>query len=1070
MHKKPLCSILPDHYDALVSKKPPEKPLDHIEITSRESKSEKSAKKLKHGQPTGENKTKKRKAERDKRQQGNLNLTNHSPISSNNVTGRELELTNTINSLTPNMSTYANVTGRDNVGKNDQSANKTFQPRASKPGDDKSVNEPASFPLAECKALVGTNFVPDPNETPKNVTFEHKITGLENWTADHDKINLGTPQREIAFHMLDLGKTRYYSRKRVVEHLQKYGLKFGVNYTTLSKATTRGNKNYDSTFVYFVTPRDCMLGGWALGAMASKSCFWAQFCGAPMFMDMWLTPGGVDNAMEFAPYEPKVLIGKIDEAITKFTDCISRMLLGDIRDSVTSMKYRYGQLRKTVENATPVSFEYEESPGHYATCLSPHIIGNGFMLPPYGRSNELIKKVEEGEIMMRNRMGTPCRFWNGYHKKQGNSLQSNHEKMVQKCPVALRTESLTINSHIDQTCLPSEMKITQNKNKMIYIENLENPILNIRNRRKCPVAPPTKSFLAEEEARKYNKVVENQQRQYEEGLLHVKPKTVDKDRMGEFELTNRFMKAKDSHYRLHPGIVNLMERECWGKFTIEEEFVHRMSNKERNNPASRMQMRATLDKDEYENQLALMLAGASTSSECLHLINLNKEKTLKLIKDRARENFYLANLGANMCKSNNKVVKCPVALQPPYTRKNPHNRTNPIHTKSVSGSQMIGMNKRVNILGDIAMARYENNEQAAKRFCAEWSNNQESSNRGLQVSREICTEDILSGNSYCSKKVKKCPVAQLTNNHIGALYQECFDKSDSEEPNEFERDQDGIQGDPDSYIYDPNSTASDHHEGMGVHSYDEDQRLTSYSSQSEVSIESETTEDIAFANLSCANELDSLDQSESEDNATGRENQIQNMAPPLTPEVPTDPRKKRTPSITEATVGKVKTMLSKLYNNMTTKKSIIELIPRSKVESITESSKWKKVKSNSKRPFETQDGFNGSSITINDWSKQNLKSIDIIETMAAKYKWQSILGGYSPMIQTLVDNLINKAGPEMPRGMKQELVDLSRALHVFQMVMDDKKCLKKLASSTANDDWGYCGQKIFPLVSKDVLP
>ena len=1060
MSKKPLCSIFPNHYKTLVSKKVTKKPADHIEVTSRESNPEENTENLKHDQPTRDNKTKKREAKRDKRHQGNSNIMNPTPTSSINVTGRELESIYTQNSHIDHEPTYANVTGREIV---DNSDSKLFKPRTGKPGDDKSVNEPASFPLAECKALVGTNFVPDPNETPKNVTFEHKITGLENWTADHDKIDLSTPQREIAFHMLDLGKTRYYSRKRVVEHLQKYGLKFGVNYTTISKATTRGNKSYDSTFVYFVTPKDCMLGGWALGAMASKSCFWAQFCGAPMFMDMWLTPGGVDNAMEFAPYEPKVVVAKIDEAISKFNDCISNMLLGHIRDSVTSMKYRYGQLRKKVENATPVSFEYEEAPGHYATCLSPHIIGNGFMLPPFGRSNELIKKVEQGEIMMRNRMGTPCRFWNGYNKKQGNSSFTSDDNMVHKCPVALRTNNNSLNTHV--------IPLGKHRNKMINLTSTSN--VKTKKSRKCPVAPPTKFFSAEEEARKYNKVVEKQQQQYDDGLLHHKPKNIDKDRMGEFELTNRFMKAKDSHYRLHPGIVNLMERECWGKFTTEEEFVHRMSNKERNNPAARMQMLVTLDKDEYENQLALMLAGASTSSECLHLINLNKEKTLKLIKDRARENFYLANLGANLCKSNEKVVKCPVALQPPYTNKK---QQIPINTNydnhQILGSQMISMNKRVNILGDISMARNENNEQAAKRFCADWSRNQEDSKRGQQVSREVCTEDILSGNSFLNNQtVKKCPVASLTNNHIGALYQECFDKSDSEDPmeNEYERDQDGIQDDPESDIYDPNSTASDHHEGLGVHSYEEDQRMTSYSSQSEISIEGETTEDIAFGNLSCTNEPESTDQPESEENATWRENQIQNMAPPRTPGTPTDPRKKRTPSITEATVGKVKTILSKLYNNMTTKKSIIEQIPRSKVECITESSKWKKVKSNSKRSFETLDGLNSASISINDWSKQNIKSLDVIESMAAKYKWQSILGGYSPMIQTLVDNLINKAGPEMPRGMKQELVDLSRALHVFQMVMDDKKCFKKLASSKADDEWGYCGLKVFPLVSKDVF-
>ena len=1057
---KPLCSIFPNPVTTLRSKNLISETTDHIKITSRESTVYESTKKLKHDQPTRDNKTERRIPERNKGHQGKL----VSPVKPINVTGRDIGKLITLKLPTVSTSsTYVNVTGRDHVVGTVISTNSPLiKERVGKPGDDNSVNEPLTFPLTECKALVGQKFTPDPNETPKNVTFEHKISGMENWTADHDKIDLSTRQREIAFKMLDLGKTRYYSRKRVVEHLQKYGMKFGVNYTTLSKMTTRGKKSYDSTFVYFVEPKDCMLGGWALGAMASKSCFWAQFCGAPMFMDMWITPGGVDTVMEFAPYEPKITVSKINEAITTFNECISNMTLGNIRESVNSMKYRYGQLRKTVENQTPVSFEYEEAPGHYATCLSPHMIGNGFMLPPFGRSNELIKKVEQGEVTMRNRMGTPCRFWNGYNKKQGNL--NLKRKMVSKCPVALQTtNNLLEKNMLYRSKILTPKNPCRNKSKTIKLNTKFSYDKKVKT---CPVAPLTyKNFSAKEAAKKYNDVVAKQQQQYDEGLLHDKPRQIDEDRMGEFELTNRFMKAKDSHYRLHPGIVNLMERECWGKYTVEEEFIHRMSNKERNNPASRLQMRATLDKDEYENQLMLMLAGASTSPECLQLINSNKEKTLKLIKDRARENFYLANLGANMCKFTRMDEKCPVALQ--------HPKILSLQKTENLGSQMISMNKRVNILGDIAMANNDQNEQAAKKLCTDWAKSQKESKRGQAVSREVCTEDILSGNlTRTGHMVIKCPEARLTKNHIGALYQDCFDKSDSEDggDNENERNQDGIQGEPDSLLYDPDSFASDHHEGMGVHSYEESQRMTDYSSQSENSVESETTEDIEFGNLSCTREADSTDISEADENATWRNDQSKEMAPPAQiPEVPSDPRKRRTPSITEATVGKVKTMLSKLYNNMTTKKSILELIPRSKVECITDLAKWKKVKSNSRRPFNTLNGFEETSVTTYDWSKQNPTGMDIIETMAAKYKWQSILGGYSPMVQALVDNIVNKAGPEVPHGMKQELIDLSRALHVFQLILDDKKCLEKITKSTGNDEWGYCGLKIFPMVSKEVF-
>ena len=87
--------------------------------------------------------------------------------------------------------------------------------------------------------------------------------------------------------MLDLGKAKFFSLKRLVEHLNKYKMTFGDNYTAVTIKVTRGNKSYDCTFVYFVKPVDVMIGCWALGAMGSRASFLTQLCGAPMFMDMF---------------------------------------------------------------------------------------------------------------------------------------------------------------------------------------------------------------------------------------------------------------------------------------------------------------------------------------------------------------------------------------------------------------------------------------------------------------------------------------------------------------------------------------------------------------------------------------------------------------------------------------------------------------------------------------------------------------------------------------------------------------------------------------------------------------
>merc|ERR1711860_121736 len=90
---------------------------------------------------------------------------------------------------------------------------------------------------------------------------------------------------------------------------------------------------------------------------------------------------------------------------------------GQLRANVNSTKFRYGSLRRDLENETPVAFEYEEAPIHYGNCLHPNIIGNGFMLPATGRTSELLAKADNGEIMMRNRLGGPVRFWNGFNRK-----------------------------------------------------------------------------------------------------------------------------------------------------------------------------------------------------------------------------------------------------------------------------------------------------------------------------------------------------------------------------------------------------------------------------------------------------------------------------------------------------------------------------------------------------------------------------------------------------------------------------------------------------------------------------
>ena len=103
-----------------------------------------------------------------------------------------------------------------------------------------------------------------------------------------------------------------------------------------------------------------------------------------------------------------------------------------------------------------------------------------------------------------------------------------------------------------------------------------------------------------------------------------------------------------------------------------------------------MQMRASMNQEEYEEQIMLMAAGTSTSPECLRLINLNKVKTQKLLKDRARENFFLANLSAKLGNIDSDINPLRDYLQPCKKFK-----SDPLVKNIYSASQTANINDRL---------------------------------------------------------------------------------------------------------------------------------------------------------------------------------------------------------------------------------------------------------------------------------------------------------------------------------------------------------------------------------------
>lgn len=314
---------------------------------------------------------------------------------------------------------------------------KTFLEKyQSKPGDKTLVNELASFPMDELRGKFGTTLTwEEGKRKPKEKYFEHQFKELVSWSEDHERVTFKDTQQEACFKILDMGRTRYFDLVRVVDMCNKFGFKFGVNYTAMIKNVYRGgNEEHhkcDCTFILFKSVRDATIGGYFLGGLASRNSFWKQWGSSPFIWDQFETPEGDDKTFSLRWEKSSIFVSKTQEALDKFYNSLKNYSMGDLRGGMFVAKWKYQNTLQKL-GIKPMHVNYESLPGHYSTILDPKLIGNDCVLPDAARLQNFRSKVLNKEFVMHNQSRGPIKFWRSYNDAKAKEHVTKHNTIADR--------------------------------------------------------------------------------------------------------------------------------------------------------------------------------------------------------------------------------------------------------------------------------------------------------------------------------------------------------------------------------------------------------------------------------------------------------------------------------------------------------------------------------------------------------------------------------------------------------------------------------------------------------------
>ena len=307
---------------------------------------------------------------------------------------------------------------------------------AGKPGDNIRVNELESFPILELRGKFGTTLTWDDNKRkPKEKYFEHKFKESISWSEDFERVNFKDTLQEACFKVLDMGRTRYFDMVRVVDMCNKFGFKYGVNYTAMVKNVYRGgNEEHhkcDCTFILFKSVRDATIGGYFLGGLASRNSFWKQWGSSPFIWDQFETPGGDDKTFFLKWEKPGIFVSKTQDALDKFYTTLKNYSMGDLRGGMFAAKWRY---QNTLQHMgiKPMHVNYESLPGHYSTILDPRLVGNDCVLPNNERLQNFRAKVLNKDFVMHNQSRGPIKFWRSYNDTKAKEHVTKHNAIASR--------------------------------------------------------------------------------------------------------------------------------------------------------------------------------------------------------------------------------------------------------------------------------------------------------------------------------------------------------------------------------------------------------------------------------------------------------------------------------------------------------------------------------------------------------------------------------------------------------------------------------------------------------------
>ena len=305
-----------------------------------------------------------------------------------------------------------------------------------KPGDGALLHELESFPLGELRGKFGTKLTWNDNDKrkPKKAGFVHQFKEKNSWTNDHERINFKDDLAEACFKILDMGKTRYFDLVRVVEMCQKFGFEFGDHYTAMTKEVYRGgNEEHNKcvcTFIMFKNVQYATIGGYFLGGLASKNCFWKQWGSSPFIWDQFEMPGGDDSTYLLNWENAGTFVANTQAAFDKFYTVLKNYNMGDLRKGMFATKWKYNNTILKLHGIKAMHVNYESLPGHFSTILNPRLVDNQFAIPSIDRRSDFLKKVKNGEFVMHNTSRAPIKFWRSYNDVKAKAFVTRHNKIA----------------------------------------------------------------------------------------------------------------------------------------------------------------------------------------------------------------------------------------------------------------------------------------------------------------------------------------------------------------------------------------------------------------------------------------------------------------------------------------------------------------------------------------------------------------------------------------------------------------------------------------------------------------